>query len=88
MKVSKRLIQTDLTLQVVRVAQGDLNLITIPHYDQLISDNSFKAVTQVVISDPGPSVTPWALVALTLVFLLIFSRRLKREVWSRVSARR
>jgi uncharacterized repeat protein (TIGR01451 family)/CSLREA domain-containing protein len=56
--------------------------------DTVISNNSFKAVTQVNPGSQVPSVTPWALVGLALVFLMTFSRKIKREVLARVSSLR
>ncbi|MDP6452813.1 MAG: trypsin-like serine protease [SAR202 cluster bacterium] len=53
--------------------------------DDIVSNNSFKAVTQVSTAPPVPNVSPWALLVLTLALLLTFSGRLRRIVWSRLT---
>ena len=53
--------------------------------DDIVSNNSFKAVTQVSTAPPVPSVSPWALLVLTLALLLTFSGRLRRTIWSRLT---
>jgi uncharacterized repeat protein (TIGR01451 family) len=47
--------------------------------DTVISNNSFKAVTQVTPGTPVPSVSVWALAILAGVFVLTFSGRVRRR---------
>jgi uncharacterized repeat protein (TIGR01451 family) len=54
--------------------------------DSVISNNSFKAVTQVTPSVPIPSVSPWALAVLAGLLLLTFSGRVRRRFMNRFAA--
>jgi uncharacterized repeat protein (TIGR01451 family) len=54
--------------------------------DSVISNNSFKAVTQVTPSTPIPSVSPWALALLAGLLLLTFSGRVRRRIMNRFAA--
>jgi uncharacterized repeat protein (TIGR01451 family) len=51
--------------------------------DDVISNNSFKAVTQVITGTSVPSVSVWALAALAAVLLLTFSGRVRRRIMRR-----
>jgi hypothetical protein len=51
--------------------------------DSVISNNSFKAVTQVKTGPPVPSVSVWALAILAGLLLLTFSSHVRRRIMSR-----
>jgi uncharacterized repeat protein (TIGR01451 family) len=53
--------------------------------DSVISNNSFKAVTQVTTGPRVPSVSVWALAALSAVLLLTFSGRIRRRIMRRAA---
>jgi uncharacterized repeat protein (TIGR01451 family) len=51
--------------------------------DSVISNNSFKAVTQVTTGTPVPSMSVWALAILAGLLLLTFSGRVRRRFMRR-----
>jgi hypothetical protein len=53
--------------------------------DSVISNNSFKAVTQVTTTTPVPSMSVWALAVLSGLLLLTFQGRVRRKIWRRLS---
>ena len=77
---------TTIVVKVDAGASGPLTNVastTADTLDSVISNNSFKAVTQVTTGAPVPSVTPWALAALSAVLLLTFSGRIRRKIMRR-----
>ena len=51
--------------------------------DSVISNNTFKAVTQVTTAPPIPSVSVWALAVLGVLLALTFSGHVRRRIMRR-----
>ena len=83
---------------VVKVASGVSRMLTniasatADTLDSVISNNTYEAGTTVTTGPPVPSMSVWALAALSVILLLTFSGRVRRRIvrpfgWRLVSRR-